>query len=121
MDSGLSYVLTPGLTLGIKALALLADGSVLAATDSGIYRAASPGGTWTIRALPGVTVAALLVVGSTIFAAEIERVSYSLDGAQTFSEVPDFTGTAPRALAADPDGGVLVGTSGHGLHRIALP
>lgn len=121
VDNGLTYALIPGMSRDTYALVTLADGSVLAGTDRGIYRAATPGGTWTAHALLSTTVTSLLVIGTTIVAGENDRVSYSTDGGLTFNQLPGFTGHSPQALAADPSGGVLIGTSGYGLHRVELP
>ena len=90
----------------------LADGALLAATPSGMWRRA--GTQWSASGFDGKVVFSLEVVGEAVYAAAEDGVWRSSDGTTwTYVGLAD---RAPRSFAVD-SGALLVGTQAFGLFR----
>lgn len=104
------------------ALARRDDGSIVAATDGGVWASDASGTTWRQLGLQGITINALLVRATTLVAATESGVFVTSDDGASWQSLPGLDTEHPRALALDPlTADLLVGTSGHGLWRTAQP
>ncbi len=120
-NGGASFVTaSSGLgNLDVNRLALLSDGTLLAGTVSGLYRAPSAGGQWTASGLPTANVADLLVTANHVLAATDGGVFDSPDGL-TWTSIHGLEAHYPQSLAFDHSGRLLVGTNGFGLYATPL-
>ncbi len=120
-DGGTTFVpADTGLDARVLCVAILPDGTLLAGTDQGMFRASAPTGPWNPSGLGPAAVADLLVVQGQVIAATNLGVFASNDG-QSWTFVPGLEGKYPSALAVDSAGRLLVGTTGNGLYIATLP
>ena len=102
---------------GTASLAQLADGTLLVGTYGyGVFRAPRPGQPWTSAGLVLHEINALLVSNGVVIAAAQDGVFVSSDG-YTWTNVPGLEHLAPRTLAIDTNGDLLVRDRGGGLFR----
>ncbi|HTR55467.1 MAG TPA: hypothetical protein VMJ10_32535, partial [Kofleriaceae bacterium] len=120
-DGGTTFVpADSGLDANINRVAVLPDGTLLAGTDQGVFRASSPTGPWNPSGLAPSVVADLLVAQGYVIAATDLGVFSSTDGA-AWTFIPGLQGSHPTSLAVDTAGRLLVGTTGYGLYVTAFP
>ena len=123
-DTGMFYTADGGTTFSaadvgldarVSRLAILPDGTLLAGTDQGMFRASAPTGPWNPSGLGPAAIADLLVTQGHVIAATDLGVFASTDGA-AWSFIPGLEGKFSSALAVDTAGRLLVGTTGNGLY-----
>jgi len=120
-DGGATFVAADaGLDASVFRVAILPDGTLLAGTDQGIFRASAPTGPWNPSGLGPATINDLLVAQGHVVAATSLGVFASTDGA-AWTFIPGLEGMNPSALAVDTAGRLLVGTTGYGLYITPLP
>ncbi len=120
-DGGETFVAADtGLDTRVARVAILPDGTLLAGTDQGIFRASAPTGPWNPSGLGPSATADLLVAQGRVIVATNLGVFASSDGA-SWTFLPGLEGKYPSALAIDSAGRLLVGTTGNGLYVTTLP
>jgi hypothetical protein len=113
-DNGQSFQPLADAPSGARRSFGTADGTLLLATDDGLWSYA--GGAWTARGLTGV-VWDVLVEDTTWIASAPDGVFETSDGGATWVAIPGLAGRVPLSLARDAAGNLLVGTAAYGLFR----
>jgi len=100
----------------------LPDGTLLAATDAGAFRAPGPTGPWTPSGLAAAPVSLFLAAQGHVLAAADNGMFDSTDNGMTWQAMPGLEHAAPESLALDPQRQrLLVGTTGYGLFATPFP
>jgi hypothetical protein len=97
----------------------LADGTVVAWTDDGLFTRTAA--IWSRSGFAGAGVFEVLVHGERWFAATEAGVFYTDDRGVAWTYLPGLSKRRPRTLLIDGSNRLLVGTEGYGMFRTPLP